>query len=153
MNLNTKNFGEIEIDESKVIYFELGLPGFENYKKFILINEQSNQNEQEKQLSFWWLQSIDDSNISFAVIDAFLIFPDYNPLINIDLIQDLGEYTQEDLLTYNIVVIPEDIEKISVNLKAPIVINRVTKKAKQVIVNNEEYTLRHYIIDELKDME
>jgi flagellar assembly factor FliW len=76
--------------------------------------------------------------------------PDYNPLVEPDEVSELGELGDAALEIYNITVIPEEIKQMRVNLKAPIVINPVTMKGKQIIVSNDEYNVRHYIFDELE---
>ncbi len=54
---------------------------------------------------------------------------------------------------YAVVVVPEDINKISMNLRAPIVVNTLNKKALQVILDTDKYTVRHYIMDEIHKQE
>ena len=66
------------------------------------------------------------------------------------LLEDLGEIKDDSLIIYNIVVIPPVISKMSVNLKAPIVINAETKKGKQLITKNEDYPIKYYFYEELK---
>ena len=39
----------------------------------------------------------------------------------------------------------------TVNLKAPIVINTITKKGMQIIAENEEYEIRHNIFNDLTE--
>ncbi len=137
MKLQTKNFGEIEINENEIISFESGIPGFEEKKRFTLITNSDNP-------SFCWLQSLDDSNLAFVLLDVGSVMPEYNPQIEITNISDLGE-VNNNLLIYNIVVIPEKVEEMTVNLKAPIIINADSRKGKQVIVSNDEYAVKHYI--------
>jgi flagellar assembly factor FliW len=146
MILNTKHFGEINIDEYKIIEFEFGIPAFEEIRRYILLRDE----EEDEGLSLWWLQSVDDENVAFVVADISTIITDYNPLINEDTILELGEYSEETFLIYNILVIPEDIKKTTVNLKAPIIINVETNKGKQVVVNNDEYTVKHCLVDEIE---
>ena len=150
MNLKTKHFGEIEIDESKIIDFAEGLPGFESYKKFALFSEETASGGDTGGL-FWWLQAVDNGDIAFVLMDALLVKPDYDPKVDVKELASLGEFVPEDLLVYNITIIPDDISQLSVNLRAPIIINSATKKGRQVLVNNEDYPVRCYIYDELKN--
>ena len=71
MRLKTRHFGEIEIDQNQIFTFEEGLPGFERVKQFILLAV----NEQDSPFS--WLQSIEDYNLAFAVVNPFMIKNDY----------------------------------------------------------------------------
>lgn len=140
MIINTRNFGEIEVDDSKIIYFNDGIPGFNELKKYILVVD-------DEDSPFYWLQSTETPEIAFVMLDAFKIIPEYNPHIENEIIDSLGEHTNDELLIYNIAVIPEDINKISVNLKAPVIINTNTGKGIQAILNNEDYPIKHYLYD------
>ncbi|MDR1687569.1 MAG: flagellar assembly protein FliW [Clostridiales bacterium] len=152
MKLTTRHFGEIEIDEEKVISFGEGLPGFPDDRRFILLEGSKDEQEtqQEDSSPFYWLQSVDDGNVAFIIMDVFAVVPDYNPQINPNDISELGVYnkdTKENFLIYNIVVLPEDVKKMSVNLVAPVIINQTIKKGKQVIASNTDYNVRHYLFE------
>ena len=136
MQLKTKHFGDITYDPNDVITFEEGLPGFRDSVHFILMADAPTD-------LFQWLQSTDDGDLAFVVVDVRQIMPEYSPLIDpgaIASLEDGGE-----LSYYNIAVVPDDLEKMRVNLKAPIVINTTARKGKQVIAANEEYGVRHYV--------
>lgn len=148
MKINTKHFGEMEIDDNKVIFFEEGIPGFPDLRKFTLISEINNDNTESP---FFWLQSLEEKEIAFILIDLFNVMPDYNPIVEREIVSSLGKCEKDDLIIYNIVVIPSDINKLSVNLKAPIVININTNKGKQIIANNEEYPIKFYLYEYLKN--
>lgn len=149
MKFETRHFGEIDIDETKIIRFNEGLPGFPDDLEFVLL-EGSNELEEEDSSPFLWLQSVSDGNTAFILMDVFSVIPDYSPSINPSDIEELGVYnesTKEDFLIYNIVVLPEDVKKMSVNLVAPVVINQIVKKGKQVIANNADYNVRHFLFE------
>ncbi len=147
----TKNFGEIDVDESKVIMFQDGIPGFFHCKSFILFENGHEESPEETRGVFWWLQSLDDPSVAFVLMNVFAVLPEYNPTINTHDIADLGEYIREEFLVYNIAVIPEDITQMSVNLKAPIVINTLSRLGKQIIATNEDYSVRYRIFEELNN--
>lgn len=146
MKISTRHFGDVEIEESKIIVFEEGIPGFENLKKFVFMNDL------EKDSPFYWLQSIEDVDITFTMMDVFKFLSDYAPEIDDDLLSSLGERdADEDIVLYNIVTVPSNnLEELSVNLRAPVLINLKTFKAKQIITENENYAIRYYIYKELK---
>ncbi len=144
MLIETKNFGTIDIDESLIYDFDGGILGFEQLRKFTIV-ESDDENS-----PFLWLQSIEEPAISFIIMDVYKFMPDYNPLVFDDDLVSLGEITDDSLLIYNIVVVPTAVSKMSVNLKAPIVINMENKKGKQVIVKNEEYPIKYFFYEELK---
>lgn len=144
MNIKTRFFGEIEIDENKLIFFEEGIPGFPNLKKFLFMTDE------DANSPFCWLQSIEDLDIVFTLFDIYSIKKDYNPIVSSDIINDIGKFKEGDILIYAIANIPEDFKKISINLKAPIIINMNNNKAKQIILANEEYEIKTYIYNNLK---
>lgn len=143
MKLSTRHFGEIEVDEDKIIDFVEGIPGFPELRKFTLIMD-SGDNEATKDL-FYWLQSVEDTSIAFVLVDVTKILPDYDPQILETEILPIGNFNEETFRFYNIAVLPENIRNMTVNLKAPVLINTVAKLGKQVICENEEYTVRHYL--------
>jgi len=147
MKLQTKYFGEIEIDDDKVIDFDEGIPGFHDDTKFVLITEE-NENEEDEKTVITWMQSACDKNICFALIDASAIYPDYNPLVGEDEISGLGELEDDSLLIYNSARFTEDVKQSTVNLKAPVVVNLKKKKGKQVICANEDYQVRRKLFNE-----
>ena len=139
--IDTKHFGEVKYNENEVITFEEGIPGFGDITKFILLADSPND-------LFRWLQSTEDTEVAFVLMDVKQIKPDYNPSIEGELIADLQNGTP--LLYYNIAVVPEDLQQMRVNLKAPIIINQAMRLGKQVITSDEEYTVRHYIFDDIQ---
>jgi flagellar assembly factor FliW len=144
MKLRTKHFGEVDYDSHLVITFDEGLPGFPEHKKFVILLE-SSQDE-----TFCWLQSVDDGQLAFALINIYNVKPDYNPLANREDVEALGSFEENNLLVYNVVVIPDDIKQMRANLRAPIVINPTTKRGKQIVLDNEEYPLKYRIFDEVE---
>ena len=141
MTILTRHLGEIDIDESKIIEFKEGIPGFEGLKSFALFHDEENGNGE----AFMWLQSLDDTDVTFVLLNTFAFMPQYKPILEDSDISDLGEFGDEDLLIRNIAVIHDKLENTTVNLKAPIIINAATKLGKQAIAKNEEYHIRHYI--------
>jgi flagellar assembly factor FliW len=144
MKLDTRHFGEIDISEEKVINFENGIPGFFDHTQFVFLTDSE---ADEDGGPFTWMQSVSDKDICFVVIDAATVFPDYDPQVSEDEMEGLGDFAEQGLVIYNIAKIVDDIEQSTVNLKAPIVINRETKKGKQVICSNDEYEIRHKIFN------
>lgn len=145
MTLETRLFGNIEIDGSKIINFKDGMIGFEELKQFMIIHDSEKENAK-----ILWLQSLDEGQIAFPVIDPLLICKDYNPVVEDELFKSIGEIVNDELLVLTTITVPSDLEKMTTNLKAPIVINPVTMKGCQIIVDNEEYMVRYPIYDIFK---
>ncbi len=144
MKINTKHFGELEVDENKIISFEDGIPAFEDVRKFLLIQE-----EGEDKL-FYYLQCVDKPDLAFALIDILKVMPDYDPIVGEQEIYSLGEESVENIMSYNILTIPDNVENVTVNLKAPIVINHKTMKGRQMVANNFEYDVKSSILSRLE---
>lgn len=142
MKIHTKNFGEIEISEEKIIYFSEGIPAFEEEKEFIIIFNEDAGNP------FNWLQSVNNSNLSFIIVNPFEIFKDYDILLPEITKNKLKIAKEEDVAIYSIVVVPEDLTKMTTNLQGPIVINTKERLGKQVILDDERYSTRHYIFNQ-----
>jgi len=142
MNLFTKHFGDIEIDENDILDFSDGLPGFPDDRQFLLI-----ANEEP----FCWLQSVSDGDNAFILVDAFKVMPDYDPQVDEAEFESLGGYNEDDFLLLNIVVLPENVKDMTVNLLAPVVINTAAKKGKQVVAKNEGYGVKHYVFRDRED--
>lgn len=147
MLLQTRIFGELEIVEEEILDFDEGIPGFEDVFKFVLLGTE------DEQSPFKWLQSADKPDIAFAVVDPFVFKKDYNVELDDDVLEKLNIQKEEDVLVYSIVVVPEDISKISANLKAPVVINVKCKKGMQILLDTDRYSVRHYIMEELQGRE
>jgi len=146
MKINTRNFGEIEIDENKVLDFPVGIIGFEDLKKFTIIFDV----EKEENKSIMWLQSIDEPGFALPVVNPLYVTDNYNPYVEDELLKEIGEFDDESLVILTTVTVPIDIKNLSVNLKAPIIINTATKKGMQVIVENDDYEVKHGIYEYLQ---
>lgn len=137
MNINAKYFGEISYEEKDMIHIINGLFGFEAYTKYLPLPFQ------EKDDSMISLQSIEDESLSFILMNPFVIFPDYAPELSKEDLDELEASSPEDISFYVISVIREPIDNSTVNLKAPLVVNALNRKAKQIILDQPEYTFRH----------
>lgn len=144
MQINTKRFGVVEIDEKGIIDFPEGIPGFESTKKYVLLGSDTGDSP------FKWLQSVDNPDLSLVVIEPKVFISDYVIDIDDSEVEILDIKDIKNVLVYSIVVIPEDIKKMTANLKAPILINEENKRGKQVILDKGNYQVKHYILDELQ---
>lgn len=138
MNIITTRFGEIEVDETKVIEMRGGILGFEHLKKYAL-------HIQDEKNPFWWFQSLDDGAIAFVVINPFVAKADYEPVLDDSDTQLLEIANAEDVVMLAIVTIRQTPFMVSVNLRAPIVINAKKKIAKQVVLDDQTYPVQHYL--------
>ena len=146
MKINTKVFGEIDIEEDKIINFVNGIIGFPDLKRFTLIyNDEKGVNA-----GIRWLQSIEEPAFSIPVMDPLAVTDNYNPVVDDELLKALGDLRDDNMFVLVAATIPKDITKMSVNLQGPFIINTDERKACQVIVENDDYPVKFYIYDILK---
>lgn len=144
MVLTTKLFGEIDVDESKLIRFVNGIVGFPDLTDFLLIHDsEGNGNIQ-------WLQSVQEPAFAMPVMNPLVVKDDYNPMIEDELLVPLGIKDPLDFFVLVTVTVPKEIENMSVNLMAPIIISGQTRKANQIIVDQEGYPVKFRIYEILK---
>lgn len=143
MILNTKNFGQVEVSEQDILNFEYGIPGFENITQFVILGKTDDDDS-----PFFWLQAVENENLAFVIMNPRDLVPDYEAEIDMFTAGVLGITDENDALIYSIVTVPEDITKISINLKAPVIINAKNNKGCQVVLENEKYRFKHIITEE-----
>ena len=137
--LETKQLGIIKYDEAEVIHFAKGIPGFEKDKEYILLRYDQAQ-------PFFLLQSTQSSDIAMVTGEPWFFLKNYE--------FDLSENDQkelnvtdnvDDLIVVNVIVLCEDPHKITMNLRAPIIINTKEKLGKQIILEKEEYPVKYFL--------
>ena len=133
MVINTRIFGEVTIDDDKMIHFPKGIVGFPELQDFALIHDAEDGN----QGGIRWMQNVQEPNFAMPVIDPLSLIPDYNPQVEDEWLKPLGDLDPEHLLVLVTVTVPSDLTKMTVNLKGPIVINANTRKASQVIAEGD----------------
>ena len=139
MKLHALSFGEIDINDEDILTFPEGIPGFEESKRYIIINNPDEENP------FDLLQSVDNGDLAFVIINPFFVKPDYDIVIPQSALEKLKIKDESDVALYSIVVVPEKLEDMTVNLTGPIVINIREKLGKQIILDDNRYTAKHYI--------
>lgn len=128
---------DITYEKEALIYFEEGLFGFEEYKKYLPLSiEEGND-------ATLCIQSVEDPALSFIVMNPFMLLEEYNPVLSEEDRKKIGSVQDEDLSFYVICVIRDTAQESSVNLKSPIVVNTLTREARQVILESEEYRFCH----------
>lgn len=137
MNINAKYFGDISYEKEEVIHIINGLFGFECYTEYLPL---SFNGENDTMIS---LQSIEDEALSFVLMNPFEIFPDYEPVLSKEDLEELSADSENDISYYVLSVIRDTIAESTVNLKAPLAVNALNRQAKQVILDSPEYTFRH----------
>jgi flagellar assembly factor FliW len=138
----TTRFGELNVRVDRVIELEKPVLGFENHRRFILV-------ENEEMAPFIWLQALDEPELAFLMINPVLFFENYSIEVNPKEVEDIGVVDGSEVETFVIVTAPGDPRKMTANLQGPIVINTYTKQAKQLVLANS----RHSVCEPLFDSE
>ena len=146
MRAVTRLFGEIDIEENKIITLDKGMIGLSDYRKFALIFDEE---KGMKESSVMWFQSMDDPETAFPVMQPNTVKPDYNPTVSEELLSSLGDLNDENLYVLFTLTASANIEDTTVNLKAPIVINTETKRGCQIIIE-DDYPIKYKIYDAVK---
>lgn len=138
MEISTKYFNQVSIAKDSILTFEHGIPGFEDFKKYVLINFELASDD------LMCLQSIEEKDLAFVLVNPFNLKSDYAPSLTEEDVDDLGiDDNTEGVFCYAICSVKDDVNENTVNLKSPIVVNPDTMRAKQIILESKEYTLRH----------
>ncbi|MDU4860340.1 MAG: flagellar assembly protein FliW [Terrisporobacter othiniensis] len=121
------------------IFFEKGIPGLEKYREFEINQVESNE-------KFKQIISIEDSNIGFIVISPFEIKKDYELNLSDDVIKELQIDSPKDVLVLSLITLGKTLEKSTVNLKAPVIINIKNNKGKQLILQDDKYNIKEPLV-------
>ena len=136
--VQTKYHGLVEIDESTVITFEEGIPGFPDHKQYVLLPF-------EQETPFTVLQSTSEAALAFIVINPFDFYQQYEVKLPDATIQKLEVEDPAQVTIFNILTVQSPFEKTTANMQAPLIVNLTNNKAKQLILNDSTYTTKHLI--------
>ncbi|SMB82801.1 flagellar assembly factor FliW [Desulfonispora thiosulfatigenes DSM 11270] len=137
MKIKTDRFGELEIRKEDILNFATGLLAFEHLHNFILVEVAENP-------VFKWLQSTEDSEIAFLVVDPFVIKGDYSVYLSENIRTELEITAEEDVIIYTIVSVPlGGLKDATTNLMGPLVLNAKAHKGKQIVLENKELTIKY----------
>lgn len=139
MKVQSARFGEIEVAEDSVLQFVSAILGFQEETQYVLI-------PQVEESPFQYIQSIKDPNLTFVLADPFLFCADYEFTIEDRWLQKLDLQSQEDVDIRAITTVRSSSD-ISINLKAPIVINKKSKEAMQIVLDSADYSTRYSLLN------
>ena len=139
MKFISKINGEIEYEENNIITFKKGIPGFENLKKFILI-------DLEEYEPFKLLQSLKDDEISLIVTSPYEFFKEYEIKLSEETIKNLKIDSPNQVIILTTVTLNSDVKKITTNLQGPIVINTSNNFGEQIVLDNSKYKVKSPLI-------
>ena len=140
--VSTSRFGELEVDESKIVHFKNGIPAFEDEREFIIL-------PYEEDSPYYFMQSVNSPDLAFLLTIPFLFFPEYTFEVDDVTMKELEITNHDNVFYYSMITIPNgSIRYMTANLLAPIVLNSDNMQAKQVVLEKSNYTTKHRLFPE-----
>lgn len=131
MNITTSRFGTIEFPEETVIKFPSGIIGFPHSHRYVILDH-------DREAPFKWLQSVDEPELAFVIMDPTLFKADYHPHLDSADLTELDHPAEADRILFVFMTVPAgDPDRITANLRAPVVVNEPTRVARQVVLRDE----------------
>ena len=142
MEVLTREKGKVDVAAENLLTIPEGLFGFGMYSKYALIDSEY--------MPFIWLQSCEDSNLAFLIVDPFRICADYEADIDDETLAKIGIEKPEDIIIMAIVTVPSNGSPITANLQGPLVINKKNQKCMQVVLNDNRWSTKFDIMKALE---
>ena len=137
----TTRFGNVTINEDNIIRVPHGIPGFEENKDWYILGEQEHPIK--------WLQNLEDGSIALPIMAPHAVCTEYDAKVPDSELETIRPENVDDLVLVCVVAIPPDAPwDMTVNLRAPVVINKRLNLGCQVIALNEDYGVRHLVFPE-----
>lgn len=141
VRITSTRFGEMEVEDEDLIHFPVGIPGFEDRRRWVLVGDDDN--------AIMWLHSTDDGSLAIPVTPPEAVKSDYNAKLPSESLELVGKENLDDVILLIVVAIPPGRPwEMTANLRAPILVNRSTRIATQAIALNEDYDFRYPVLDE-----
>ena len=134
MILQTSRFGQVEVDDQRLIEFESGILGFPDFKRYALVQTGTDS-------GFYWLQSVDNPELAFVVTDPRLFVADYQVPIKAEDLAKIGLDSVEGAQVF--IIVNKADELLTGNLQGPLVVNVATRSAIQLVLSDRRYATRH----------
>lgn len=129
MKFFNRQFGELDVEEKHLLYFPEGIIGFEEYRRFLIVRDEDSE-------PFRWLVSLDDANVSFPLLDPTLLDSEYGQHISL----------RDNDVVYVVTTLNQKIEESTVNLRSPIVIDKITQIGRQVVLENDALPFQYPLV-------
>ncbi len=138
--IQSDQLGTVQVESGSVIRFADGIPGFEEYHDYVLV-------EAPEAAPFEWLQSTEEPALAFAVVDPQVICPGYAPRFGRGDLASIGLEAADHGLLRVILTLSDDPEQITANLQAPLVINQASGLGCQVLLTRSDYDTRYRVVE------
>lgn len=138
MLIQTSRFGELEVDDQRVITLPKGLLGFPECQRYVLL-------EAGEDSYFWWLQSVDLPDLAFVVTDPSLFVPTYRVPLREEQMRELGMDSLEEAQVF--VIVNKRNRTLTGNLQGPLVIHVGRRVGEQLVLSDRRFTTRVPLIE------
>lgn len=125
----------------EMVTFPKGIPGFEQLKRYVL-------QQTDPQAPFYFLQAADAEEVEFLLVNPFVFYPDYEFELSDAVQSELSIAREEDVQIFCIVSAGNEMASATLNLMAPIVVNKKSGEAQQVILHQSPYQTKHPLFPE-----
>jgi len=132
MIIEGTRFGTIEVNEDRMITMPAGMIGFASETRFVLLEPNAGR-------TTGWLQSVDNPELAFPVIDANALSPNYPPTTLRDSARNAG-VADDDLAVLVVVVARKNAPRLVGNLLAPVVIGAISRTGAQIVLDHRHYS-------------
>lgn len=143
MIVQTGRFGRLEVAEADLIAITGGILGFPEYTKFCLVDPGDD-------VLIVWLQSLENPDLAIPLLEPKIFKTDYTVRLSAAELRELRLDNVNQSAVFTLLTIGDDIAQMTANLKAPLVINLRERVAKQVVLQENEYTIKHPMFKELR---
>lgn len=142
--IKTTRFGSVSIKDDFIIYFRDGMVGFPDLKHYVLI-------ESPQMPLVLWLQSIDDASVAFPLIEPELVRKRYSFIMNPADEAMISYESGAKVKTFLVMTIPASVEQMTVNLRAPVLVNIDKSCGGQIILQDKSQTVREPIFAQFQE--
>lgn len=139
MIIRSTRLGELELPEDSILTFSSGLPGFPEDKSFVLLPYGGDS-------PFAFLQSALDPDLAFLLVEPFAFFPDYQFEMKDAAVAEFGLSPENPPQVWCIVTVPGNVQEMTANLLAPVIINSRDRQGCQIVLDGKQYTTRHRML-------
>lgn len=125
-----------EVPSVRVLELAEPLPGFPEHRGYVLVPADAGGH-------LYWLQSVAPDGPRFLAVSAASFFPDYEPVLPDAACDELELADAAEGSLFCLVTVPDgDVSAATANLRAPLVVNPATNRARQLVLTDGEHPIR-----------
>lgn len=132
--------------EGSAVWMPHGMIGFPGLTRYRLVSR-------GEENPFHLFQSEERDQIRFSLLEPMIILPDYEVRLAPDLLEELEIENRADARVFAVCTVPDDPRRITVNFRAPVVLNVESGVGVQVILDDERLPVRASLVDEWRRQE